>query len=521
MTAGADPGQGRLTALAARVAGLEGRAAWMLPLACGASLTLAQPPVSLPIFLFIAFPLLLWRLNGVAPARAWRLGWLAGFGFFLTGLYWIGEAFLVDIARHGWMAPFAIGFMAAGLAIFWAAAFAVARRAAERWSRALALAAALTLAEYARANVFTGFPWALQAYAWVETPVAQTAAIFGPHMLGLLSLIAALTFGLAVGGRRWAILAPLALVAAGWGWGAARVPEEAALRDDGYTVRVVQPNARQRDKWRPEMQPVFFRRLLDYSASDPANAPDMIIWPETAVPWLVDENKELRDAISSVAAPARLALGTRRVERSGAEPEWRNSLAVVTPGGEIEATYDKRHLVPFGEYIPFHGILSRIGLGPLVGESGGFTPGAGDALIALEDAPPFVAQICYETIFPHEQPGIDDRPDWILQVTNDAWFGRTGGPHQHLAQARMRTIELGLPLVRSANTGISAIVDPYGRVRQSLALLTEGAVEGVLPAPLPPTPYVRTGDLPWIGFATFLLIISLFAAKNCRNSPRS
>jgi apolipoprotein N-acyltransferase len=484
-----------MSAFATGVAGLRGWRRAALALFCGAMLTLAQPPVSWPILLFVAFPLLLWLLNGTHPRpmrpAAWRLGWVAGFGYFLTGLYWIGEAFLVDIVRHGWMAPFAIGLMAGGLAIFWAAGFAVARRAANGWPRALALAAALTLAEYARSHVFTGFPWALQAYAWVETPVAQTASLYGPHTLGLLTLIAAL----AVGVGRFGFVAALVMVGAGWGWGVAQMPEEATYRADGYTVRVVQPNARQRDKWLPEMQPVFFRRLLDYSASDPAAAPDLIIWPETAVPFLVDESAEARRAISSVAAPARVALGTRRIDRSGA-PNWRNSVAVIDPEGTVEAIYDKRHLVPFGEYVPFYEVLSRFGLGPLVGESGGFAPGGGTAQIDIAGVPAFVAQICYETIFPHEMPGLADRPEWILQVTNDAWFGATGGPYQHLAQARMRAIETGLPLIRSANTGVSAIIGPNGRVLQSLPLLTEGAFESVLPAPLKPTAYVRSGDAP-------------------------
>jgi len=237
----------------------------------------------------------------------------------------------------------------------------------------------------------------------------------------------------------------------------------------------------------------------------------VVIWPESAVEFLVDREPEGRRQIAEAAGGAVVVVGTRRIEGDPARwGAWRNSLVVVGPGGETLATYDKHHLVPFGEYLPLRPLLSAVGLEAIAAQQGGFGRGAGPVTLHVPGAPPFAPQICYETIFPHEMPA--ERPDWIAQVTNDAWFGDTGGPLQHLAQARMRAIEQGLPLARAANTGISAVIGPYGRVVDSLPLGTQGFLDAALPAALPPTLYARTGDLPAALAALLLLGLGVWAA---------
>jgi apolipoprotein N-acyltransferase len=266
----------------------------------------------------------------------------------------------------------------------------------------------------------------------------------------------------------------------------------------------VQPNARQELKWRPGMEQLFYDRHLALTAAPPR--PDVTIWSETAVPFVLGHAPELLAQSAAAAAPGRLILGIRRVEETPEGDRWFNSLAVLDPDGAAAAVYDKHHLVPFGEYIPLRGLVARLGLPSLATLTrGGFTPGDGPHLIAVPGLPPFLPLICYEAIFPAGLSAPEGRPEWLVQVTNDAWFGEASGPWQHFAQARMRTIEQGLPLARAANTGVSAMVDPYGRVTGSLGLGESGALDTLLPGPLPPTFYARYGDL-WSLTAVIALI---------------
>ncbi|MDF2234672.1 apolipoprotein N-acyltransferase [Albimonas sp. CAU 1670] len=532
-----------------RAAGTR-RGRLLLAAACGVGLTLAQPPVGLWPLVFLCIPALAWlALAKGERAEAFRIGWAAGTAFFLTGLYWVAEAFLVDVARHGWMAPFAVTGLAAGLGLFWALAFWAARRLCEATSArglpaALALAGAWTLAEFARAHVLTGFPWALPAYAFAQTWLAQTLSLFGPHTLGLLVLAfagalaspwltpggvipaaraegrlsaMALRAGLRPGFAAACAAAVLALaVGFGWsGWRLAGAPADPAP-PSAPEVRLVQPNAAQRAKWDPDEMPRIFARLRALSAPEPGRpAPDVVIWPETAVPWILEREPAAREAIAAAARGATVLVGARRIvpDASGRN-SWRNALEAIGPGGEILAAYDKRHLVPFGEYMPLHGLMAQAGLGPLVGESGGFASGEGAAHLDLPGLPAFAPQICYETIFPHEMPSADPeaRPRWMVQITNDAWFGASAGPWQHFHQARMRAIEQGLPLARAANTGISAMIDPWGRVVERLGLLEAGAVQARLPIALAPTLYARSGDRPWMTLAILALLAPAGAA---------
>ncbi|HET9067999.1 MAG TPA: apolipoprotein N-acyltransferase [Amaricoccus sp.] len=500
-----------MTAAERRIAALGRPARLALAVASGAATALAQPPVSWPLVLFAALPLLLWLLDAArGPRAAFALGWAAGAGHFAAALFWIVDPFLVEPEVYGWMAPFALVGMAGGLALFWAVPFAVARAL---WrpgpARILLLASLWTLADYARATILTGFPWGLVGYAWVETPVAQAASFLGPFLLGLLTLVAALLPGLA---SARALAASAALVAAGWGYGAWRLAQPVPARETPLLVRVVQPNARQELKWQPGMEQLFYERHLTLTAAEPR--PDVTIWSETAVPFVLDHAPELLAQSAAAAAPGRLILGIRRVEQRPDGDRWFNSLAVLNPDGTAAAVYDKHHLVPFGEYIPFQGAIARLGLPALTTLTrGGFTPGDGPHLIAVPGIPPFLPLICYEAIFPGGLRAPEGRPEWMVQVTNDAWFGEASGPWQHLAQARMRAIEQGLPLARAANTGISAMIDPYGRVTASLGLGQEGALDAIIPGPLPATFYARHGDF-WGLTATLALLGLTVCALN-------
>ncbi|MEM9197652.1 MAG: apolipoprotein N-acyltransferase [Pseudomonadota bacterium] len=492
---------------------------------CGVALTLAQPPLSIWPLVLVAVRVLVWLVaRAPSPTAAGWTGFVAATSFFATGLYWIVEAFLVDIARHGWMAPFALALLSAGLALFWVPAFWLTGRlrraglASGPVSVALFLAGMLTLMEYGRTHLLTGFPWALPAYAWVETPLAQLAALAGPHMLGFVTLLAAGALAALPhrGGGRVVALAGLVLLAAGWGWGSWRLDQPVPDRADGLVVRVVQPNAAQHEKWQPSLFETFLQRQLAATAAAPSGTapPDVVIWPETALPWFVDAEPELRAQIAAAANDAEVILGARRVVNGA----WYNTLLVLGPGGKVLSVYDKHHLVPFGEYIPLHGLLGRMGLGSLTG--GRFTPGSGPRVLAAPGVPAFLALICYEAIFPHQMQAAT-RPDWLVQITNDAWFGTSAGPYQHFAQARMRAIEQGLPLARAANTGISGIIGPMGRVIASKPLLTEGHVDAVLPAPLRPTLYATTGDTPWILFILAVLVTGVTVRlRNSSLNPR-
>lgn len=469
----------------------------LLAAAAGAAMALAQPPLSWPVVLFAALPLLLWLLDGTdGPGAAFRLGWAAGTGHFAAALFWIVSPFMVEPQVFGWMAPFALAGMAGGMALFWAVPFAVARRVTPTGAgRVLALAALWTLSDYARSHILTGFPWGLTGYAWIETPVAQVAALIGPHGLGLLTLTAGLLPGL--GGWRPTALAA-ALVAAAMGFGAWRLAQPLPARAEPVTVRLVQPDADQALKWDPEMAAVFRARLLTFSAEPADPAPDVTIWPETAVPFVLGYAPEAQaEAAASVGPQGRLILGITRLVRTAEADRWFNALAVLAPDGSVQAVYDKHHLVPFGEYIPKAAWVARLGLPGLETMTGsGFTAGPGPHLITVPGLPTFLPLICYEAIFPHGLRAPEGRPDWLVQVTNDAWFGTLSGPYQHLAQARSRAIEQGLPLARAANTGITAMVDPLGRIRAKMDLGEAGFIDTPLPAPLSPTAYSRYGDIP-------------------------
>lgn len=508
----------------------------LIAFAAGAVGALAMPPFGVWPALAISFTVAIWLLDGSIAARrrfdiggvvaAAAAGWWFGFGYFLAGLWWLGAAFLVEADKFAALMPLGVVGLPMGLAFFPALGFALARLF---WrpgaSRIPVFAAMMTIAEWLRGHVLTGFPWNSFGLAFGAAPLLdQTAALIGLYGLTFLSLAILSAPAAMIGddGRRLAwtplLIALAALVAMGlYGW--RRVPDAAGPTVANVRLRIMQPNLPQDAKFRPENRDQIMRRYL--AISDRATSPDFpnlaaathLIWPESAFPFLLDRDRKALGEIADLLPPGvTLITGAARAD----EPlpgerlsRFYNSLQVVDDEGGVRGVYDKVHLVPFGEYLPLRSWLDAIGLRQFVAIPGGFEAGAVRRLLAAPGLPPIAPLICYEAVFPGDVlPRAGARPGLMLNVTNDAWFGMTPGPYQHFAQARMRAIEEGIPLVRAANNGISAIVDPYGRILRQLPLGAEGVIDGLLPRPLPPTIYARLGDF----IPALMVVVSLLLA---------
>jgi apolipoprotein N-acyltransferase len=474
--------------------------------ALGAAAGLGQAPFDLwPVTILALGALFVIYPCGQPQRQSVFHVWAFGFGYFGFSLRWIIEPFLVDIARHGWMAPFALFLMAAGAALFWALAARVAWRLSPRSPIMFGLM--LVVAEVLRSLILTGFPWALLGHVWLPTGLAQTAAYGGPHLLTLLAVVCGLAVARLRGRDRvWGAVVLGFAVALSFAMRPGPAPQ---TTDELPIVRLVQPNAPQAQKWDPAFTDVFLRRLTTYSAEGPV--PDLVVWPETAVAYLLNYVEDDLAFLSDSARGAPLVFG---IQRRDDESQAYNSLVVLGPGGAVQSIYDKRHLVPFGEYMPGARLLGQMGAVGLARNLGiGFTPGANAGPIDLPGIGAAVPLICYEGIFAEEITYGDTRPRLLLLITNDAWFGKAAGPHQHLAQARLRAIEQGLPMVRVANTGISAMIDPKGRVVASLPLGEEGAIDAALPAALAATPYSKWGDLPVIIMVLLFIFVAYSRAR--------
>jgi apolipoprotein N-acyltransferase len=496
------------------LASLTGWRRHLAALLLGVVAAATLPPVDLTPLLFVAFPGLLWLDRGSRGFwSSFALGYSFGFGFLVAGLYWIAAALFVDIASFWWALPFAVAGLPAGYALLTGAALALTGLAARHWrlpqaARIALFAIAWTLSEWIRGHALTGFPWNLIGYAWSggfpgASAVLQSTAWIGIYGLGYLTVLAvSLPALLGIPAlqpisrtRRWAPLAAaglLLLVPACAG--AIRLAAAPRQVSDTW-VRIVQPVILQSTKWDPTAAEANFRRILALSAARPAHPLAAILWPEAAVTFLLERDAGHRVAIAGVAPEnGYVVTGALRANPPPAPVRevW-NSIEAVDPHGDIVAHYDKAHLVPFGEYMPLRDVLplKKITAGAI-----DLSPGPGAATIALPGLPAFAPFICYEAIFPGTIVDPDRRPDWLFNVTNDAWYGRSSGPYQHFAIARTRAIEEGLPLVRVANNGISGVVDRVGRVVARLDLDTVGYADVTLPPAGPVTLYARVGD--WI-----------------------
>ncbi len=452
--------------------------------------------LSLPA-LAVWFALILGQVK--VPRYAAFAAWTGGAGYFCAVLSWLISPFLVEADTYAWMAPFALLIMGFGLALFWALAAWIAMQLPRP---AIGLAVMLAAAELARGYVLTGFPWALLGHIWIDTPVAQLAAYVGPS--GLTLLTTATAMGLAAG-KIWGRIAVPLGVAAFWAGGVWTLSQPMPA-DSAFTLRLVQPNAEQSLKWDAAQAQVFYDRLI--RATSAAPKPDIVIWPETALPYLQEQNEGITADMARAANGATLIYGRQRVSGD----RGYNSLSVLNTAGKESALYDKHHLVPFGEYVPLGDLMyDWFGLSAFAAQLGnGYSAGTGPAVIDLGTAGgKFLPLICYEAVFPQDLRGVT-RPDWLLHVTNDAWFGTLTGPFQHAAQSRLRAIEQGLPMVRVANTGVTVVYDARGRLRAELPFGTEAHLDTVLPSALPAPLYARFGEAPLLlllagGFALAFL----------------
>jgi apolipoprotein N-acyltransferase len=504
-----------------------------IALLAGVVSSLAMAPFNAWPVLFVTFPVVVWLIDGSAagkmrgiPAAA-MAGWWFGFGYFVPGLYWIGYAFLVDADTFAWLLPAAIGGLPAYLALFTAAGFALARLLWTRdATRVLALAASLTIGEWLRGHVLTGFPWNSFGYALTEPlALAQTASLIGLWGMTFLAVSifaapAVLIDGRSRTARPWlpAALAVALLVVMG-GYGVIRLSRTPTQLVAGVKLRIMQPNLAQDVRFNYAAKADVMKKYL--ALSDRATGPDssgvgnasILIWPESAFPFFISREA---DAMAQIAAllPKGTTLVTGAVRPPDQPPGTRvtrayNSIFVIDDEGSIVSAYDKLHLVPFGEYLPFQEFAEKIGFQQLTKQVGGFIPGTRRRSLEIPGAPRMLPLICYEAVFPGDIISHDDRPGWIVNLTNDGWFGISTGPYQHLQQTRMRAVEEGLPVVRAANTGISAVIDPVGRIIAKLDLGVEGVLDAGLPAAIKPTVYARIGDIPAAMFVALAIIVAV------------
>lgn len=507
---------GRVQAVNRALVALSGWRAGLAALLMGAVSALAMAP-------FYVFPVLVLTLTGAVwlvdgarrqtrplRAAAWR-GWAFGAGYCAAGFYWIGYSFLVTPDAHLWLLPFASALFPGGLALFFAAAFWLAAYLWRGdWRRILVFAFALSATEWLRGHIFTGLPWNLFGYTWgVSAETMQFASVVGVYGLTMATIVAfaapatMLQASGAIQPRAhwaWAALAlPVALFLFGW----IRLPDGPQPTIDGLRLRVVQPNVPQTEKWKPDLALRNWQRLIEPLALNGQAPYTHAIWPEAAPPFILSEHAEAMRMIG-LTLPRGGALLTGSVFREGAGDDMKfyNGFHAVNDRGEVIATYAKAHLVPFGEYLPFGWLLERVGITKITGGRGGYSSGPGVRSLTIPAG--FSANdrkttlgplICYEIVFSGDVVEPGNRPDWLVNMTDDSWFGPSTGPYQHLGISRMRAVEEGLAVVRAANTGISAIIDPYGRVVESLPLASQGVIDGGVPKPLHPTGYAVWGNV--------------------------
>ncbi len=524
MTAPARSAGGALSALARAVSGLRGWRRAAFAAALGAAAAFALPPFHALPLLPLAFTGLLWLTGANAsPRQAGVAGWWFGFAHFLVSIHWIASALLIDPAPFGWLAAPAVVGLSAGFALFPAlAAFGTRALGLRGPLQVVGFAVAWTFVEWLRGNILTGFPMNLMGTVWaLSVPMIQVTALVGVYGLGFLTVLAAASpaaLAEPAPGRQpvrrlWLLPAgAFGLLAAVWIGGEARLALAPAAAPTDVRLRVVQANIAQSLKWREGQREAALARHVRFSRPGDLAGLHLTIWPEAAVGYPLDERRAVRDIVSRAVPPGGyLITGAprRHIEGGRITTLW-NSLHAVDGGGRLAATYDKHHLVPFGEYIPLRALLElpKLTYGAL-----DYSPGPGPRTLRLPGLPPFSPLICYEAIFPGDvtapADGAPARAEWLLNITNDGWFGQTAGPHQHFQAARLRAVEEGLPLVRAANTGISAVVDAHGRVLARIGLDRAGAIDAPLPAALSaPTPFAHLGD--WI--LAILLIPATAAA---------
>ncbi len=478
----------------------------LVPVGAGLMAALGQVPWSL---WWLALPAFAVGIAAIARApRPFVAGLLFGMAYFALALVWITEPFLIDPPVTGWLAPFALAGVSVGFGLFWA----VAGWAGARLGGPVGVAVAIGLADLLRSYLFTGFPWALPGHVLIDTWALPSASWLGAHGMGAAILLGA---ALVARGGAARVAGGLALWAAPFAIGLA-LPGAPPPAPGAPVVRLVQPNASQDVKWDAAWIRVFFDRGLEQTAAAPAGTrPAAIVWPETSLPELLDRSEGSRSMIAFAAGGAPVLVGAQRLDAAGSP---RNAAVLLAgPDGEAVAVQDKHRLVPFGEFLPLPGFFAMLGMGPLASNlAGTYAAGDGPALIDVPGIGPVLPLICYEAIFPQDIARVA-RPRAIVHLTNDAWFGTRVGPQQHLALTRLRAAESGLPILRAANTGVSAAIDARGRVLASLPLGVAGHLDAPLPPALGATPYLATGDRAVLALLAALAV--LLAARRIAVAP--
>ncbi|WP_428529515.1 apolipoprotein N-acyltransferase [Roseibium sp.] len=480
--------------------------------------------------LFLACPGFVWLLDGALETNrssvfkrlrtGFALGWLFGFGYYLSGLWWIGSAFLVDAEQFAWLMPFAVVAMPLGLALFTGLSGAIA---AAFWGdtrvRVLLLAAAMTLADWLKGTILTGFPWNSYGYAFSESlTLAQSASLVGIYGLTFLawSIFAApavFADSRTLLARAFPFALGVAVLVLMTGYGSYRlVPGGSEY--EGLDIRIVQPSINQQDKWRPELREEIFQTYLDLTEAPlggnaRVGVPQLVVWPESAVPFLLTREPGALHRISAALGQSKeLAVGAVRAEPGESGPVYFNSIYLIGNDGTVRGLYDKVRLVPFGEYVPFRPLLDKMGISNLAGPGAGFEAGDVRRPLSAMNKYLFLPLICYEAIFPSETASLEPRPAFLLNLTNDAWFGQTPGPYQHFAQVRLRSIETGLPTIRAANTGISGMIDGLGRVVAKLPVFERGVIDARLPTRESETIYRIFQDMPILIISIIIVILA-------------
>jgi apolipoprotein N-acyltransferase len=475
----------------------------------GAVAALAMPPLywlPLAVVGVVGF-VWLWETS-TGPKSALLRGWAWGIGHFAVGSYWILEAFSVPPADYQLLGLPIVGGLAVILGFFPGLAAGVTRWMALRWPalagryrRLILLAVAWTIAEWLRGHVFTGYPWNPLGHVWAfATPLLQGAALFGVYGLGAFTF---LILAAPTAGWRASVAALVVIGLVGAGGQAVMTPSGEGASTEGPRLRIVQPNIPQAEKWRADTRARHLAKLVEMSRRDGFDRLAAVIWPETAPPFIIEPGSPALGIMATAVPPGGYLLtGAARSTGQRQDGVW-NSLLVINGSGAILANYDKVHLVPLGEYIPFHKQLAPVS--GFIGR-GSFEVGEQRATLGFPGLPSFSPVICYEVIFPAAVTGPGERPRWLLNITNDAWFGLSSGPYQHLVSARLRAVEEGLPMIRAANTGVSAVIDAYGHVLASLDMMQEGIIDHPLPNPRQATPYNRWGDA---------MLLALLAILSC------
>lgn len=459
----------------------------------GVFATLALPPVYFLPILYLSFPLLCWLLIGVETKRqAFFVGWAFSFGYLAASLYWISFALLVYSEKLWWVIPFASLGLPAVLAIFGGLATLGTSYAKTGMGRALALGLLWWFGEWLRGHLFTGFPWNLAGQSWAGSDaliqIASVVGIYGVTLLALLSCVLVAAVPYVKGGLRIGLLGLVIFLPLGsYGFGALRLSEAPPLQTvsggDGVGIRIVQASIPQKEKWQRAFQLRNFETHLNLSQQNRPDWVKLVIWPETAASFFLEDSAQALDRIKKMlSADTMLVTGAPRKEVAGGDYNLFNGVVVVDASGQVVDNYNKFHLVPFGEYMPYKDILK---LDKITHGKKDYSAGAGPRTLNVGGGvPPFSPLVCYEAIFPGAAINKLQQPDWILNLTNDAWYGETAGPHQHLDLTKLRAIEEGIPLVRAANTGMSVVFDSYGREVARLGLNETGVLDFRLPTSL-------------------------------------